>query len=115
VIGTTVCWLVAAYFGPQTNRQTLIDFYKKVHPLGPGWRPIRIAAGVSQAEAAAFAGYDNVPLSLVGWVTGSLLVWSSLFTVGNFLYGRTGYALALGAVAAVSGVTVIWVVRRLWK
>ena len=43
------------------------------------------------------------------------MIWSSLFTVGNFLYGRTGYALALAAVAAVSGATVIWVVRRLWK
>jgi Na+/proline symporter len=115
VIFTTICWLATAFFGPPTDRETLIEFYKKVHPLGPGWRPIRIAAGVSQAEAAAFAGNDNVPLALVGWVTGSLLVWSSLFTVGNFLYGRTGYALALAAVAAVSGSTVIWVVRRLWK
>jgi hypothetical protein len=115
VIFTTICWLATAFFGPPTDRQTLIDFYKKVHPLGPGWRPIRIAAGVSQAEAAAFAGNDNVPLALVGWVTGSLLIWSCLFAVGNFLYGRTGYALALAAVAVVSGSTVIWVVRRLWK
>jgi len=115
VIFTTICWLATAFFGPPTDRQTLVEFYKKVHPLGPGWRPIRIAAGVSQAEAAAFAGNDNVPLALVGWVTGSLLIWSSLFTVGNFLYGRMGYALALAAVAVVSGATVIWVVRRLWK
>jgi hypothetical protein len=115
VIGTTICWLVMAYLGPQTDRQTLIDFYKKVHPLGPGWRPIRIAAGVTRAEAAAYAGHDNVPLALLGWVTGSLMIWSSLFTVGNFLYGRMNYALALAAVAVASGSTVIWVVRRLWK
>ena len=36
VIFTTVCWLATAYFGPQTDRQTLIEFYKKVHPLRPG-------------------------------------------------------------------------------
>jgi hypothetical protein len=115
VVFTTICWLATAFLGPQTDRQKLIDFYKKVHPLGPGWRPIRIEAGVSEAEAAAFAGYDNIPLAFLGWVTGSMLIWSSLFTVGNFLYGRTGYALALLAVVAVSSTILIWVVRRLWK
>jgi Na+/proline symporter len=115
VVLTTICWLATAYLAPQTNRQTLIEFYKKVHPLGPGWRPIRIAAGVSEAEAAAYAGYDNVPLALVGWVAGSLLIWSSLFAIGNFLYGRTGYALALAVVSAGSGAAVTWVVGRLWK
>ena len=42
-------------------------------------------------------------------------IWSSLFTVGNFLYGRTTYALILGAVFAVSGAIVIGVVKKLWK
>src|SRR5512138_1927286 len=33
---TTACWMLTAYFGPQTDRQTLIAFYKKVRPFGPG-------------------------------------------------------------------------------
>ena len=112
---TTLCWLIAAFLGPRTDRQTLIDFYRKVHPLGPGWRRIRVEAGVSEAEAQAYAKNDNIPLALVGWVTGSLLIWSSLFTVGNFLYGRNGYAAALLGVVFVSGGILIGVVRRLWK
>ena len=35
---TTVCWLATAYLGPQTDEATLVSFYKKVHPNGPGWR-----------------------------------------------------------------------------
>jgi hypothetical protein len=35
--------------------------------------------------------------------------------VGNFLYGRTNYALALLAVFVASALLVIEVVRRLWK
>jgi hypothetical protein len=35
--------------------------------------------------------------------------------VGNFLYGRTNYALALLAVFVVTASIVIEVVRRLWK
>jgi solute:Na+ symporter, SSS family len=109
---TTVCWLLAAYFAPQTDRKTLIDFYGKVRPAGPGWEPIRIEAGISKEEAAKTG--DSIPLALVGWVTGCAMIWSSLFTVGNFLYGRYDYALALGAVFVVSGIMLLKVINKLW-
>jgi Na+/proline symporter len=112
---TTVCWLIAAYFGPQTDRKTLVAFYLRVHPLGPGWRQVRVEAGVSEAEAKAFARNDNIPLALLGWTTGTLVIWSALFTVGNFLYGRTEYALALLTLFVFSGLVLIWVIRRLWQ
>src|SRR6516162_6812325 len=35
---TTICWLITAFIGPQTDRQTLVAFYRKVRPFGPGWR-----------------------------------------------------------------------------
>jgi hypothetical protein len=77
------------------DRATLISFYRKVHPFGPGWRRIRAEAGVSEAEVREWAQTDNIPLALIGWLAGSVVIWSSLFTVGNFLYGRLEYALAL--------------------
>ena len=112
---TTVCWLATVYLGPDTDRNTLVEFYKKVRPFGPGWRAVRVAAGVSDAEAAEYARHENIPLSLLGWAAGSLVIWSSLFTVGNFLYGRLGYALALLAVFVASGLVLVSVIRRLWK
>ncbi|HEY1950899.1 MAG TPA: sodium:solute symporter family protein [Bryobacteraceae bacterium] len=115
VIATTICWVITAYVGPQTDRQTLIDFYKKVKPFGPGWKRIRVEAGISDAEAAAWAQTDNFPLALLGWVTGSVLIWAALFTVGNFLYGRLGYGFGLLSVSVVSGGILISVVKRLWK
>src|SRR4030095_11127197 len=51
VIVTTICWLVTAYVGPPTDRRVLIDFYRLVRPSGPGWAPIRAAAGLSPEEA----------------------------------------------------------------
>ncbi len=33
---TTVCWLITAFVSPPTSRETLIAFYRKVHPSGPG-------------------------------------------------------------------------------
>ncbi len=110
---TTVCWVLAAYLAPQTDRKTLIEFYRKVRPAGPGWEPIRLAAGISKAEAAQ--GGESLPLALIGWVAGSITIWSSLFTVGNVLYGRTGAALLMGAVFVVSGLVLLRVINKLWK
>ena len=115
VVFTSLCWLLTAFIGPATDRRTLVDFYKKVRPFGPGWHPIQIEAGVSDAIAAEHAKHENIPLSLLGWLAGCVAIWSALFTVGNFLYGRMGYAFALFGVFIVSGLVLVWVVNRLWK
>jgi len=109
---TTVCWMATVFLGPQTDQQTLIAFYKKVRPFGPGWKRVREAAGISEQEAAAT--HENIPLALLGWSAGCAVIWSSLFTVGNFLYGRTGLALMLLSVFIVSGLILIFVINKLW-
>ena len=108
---TTACWILTAYVGPRTDTETLINFYRKVHPFGPGWEPVRAAAGPLAPHAAG----DNIPLALVGWLSGCAMIWSALFAVGNFLYGRMDYGAALSAVFLVSALVVIQVVRRLWR
>ena len=75
---------------------------------------MRMEAGVPAAEVAAWAKTDNIPLAMLGWVSGTVLIWSALFTVGNFLYGRLGYAYALLAVSIISCVGLISVIKRLW-
>ncbi len=36
VVITTVCWIAAAYLGPQTDRDVLREFYRKVRPVRAG-------------------------------------------------------------------------------
>ena len=110
---TTICWILAAYVAPPTDRQTLIDFYRKVRPAGPGWSSVRQEAGISEAEARQNA--ESLPMALLGWVAGCTVIWSALFMLGNYLYGRTGYALALGGVFLLSGLTLLAVINRLWS
>jgi len=114
VILTTICWVATAYLGPANDTEVLVNFYRKVHPAGPGWAPIRALAGPEAAEAAAAEG-ANFPLTLLGWFVGCILIWSALFAVGNFLYGRTGYGVELLLVFVVSAAILIRVVRRLWN
>jgi SSS family solute:Na+ symporter len=109
---TTGCWLVTAFVGPETDRRTLIEFYKRVRPFGPGWTRIRQEAGVSAEEARAT--HENIPMALLGWVAGCTAIWSALFTVGNYLYGRPDYALALFGVFVVSGLALLYVMNTLW-
>ncbi len=113
ILITTICWVITAYIGPKTDKEALRNFYRKVRPAGPGWTAFRAeydAAGAPPEEAA-----DNVPMALIGWVFGSIMIWASLFAVGNYLYGRMELAIGLGLVFLVSAGVLIAVVRRLWR
>jgi len=110
---TTVCWVAAAFLAPQTDRRVLVAFYKKVRPFGPGWGPIRAAAGLPAQEA--MRSHENIPLALLGWTAGCVAIWSSLFTVGTFLYGRWMQTGLLFAVFVVSGTVLLRVINRLWN
>ncbi len=110
VIATTACWVATAYLGPQTDPEVLRSFYLKVRPGGPGWGPVRASLGV---EADAAVG-DPLPLALVGWALGCAMVWSSLFAIGQALYGEWALAGWLAATAVVSSVALASLMRRLW-
>ncbi len=113
---TTLAWLITAYVGPETDRETLISFYRKVKPVGPGWTDIRAAAGVTDAEVAQ---ENRIGSALLGWISGCVVIWSSLFAIGNFLYSsgdptRLKMAWILTAVFAVSGYVLLKVTQQLW-
>ena len=110
IAATTACWVLAAYVAPETDRATLTAFYRRVRPFGPGWAEIRRAAGPLPEDGER----ENIPMALLGWVAGCTAIWSALFAVGNFLYGRLTPALILTAIFAISGFIVMRIVSRLW-
>ena len=109
---TTVCWLIAAYAAPQTDRDVLVRFYQLVRPAGPGWNRVKVEAGL---PPNAPLSPDNIPLALVGWLAGCTTIWSALFTVGTLLYGRYTQAAVLGVICTLSTAILIAIVRRLWQ
>ncbi len=112
VMLTTICWVLTAFIAPQTDYKTLIEFYKRVRPFGPGWKRIRKEARIVNDNIVT---HENIPMSLLGWVTGSVAIWSSIFAVGNLLYGRFNYAMISLALLLVSGSILIRIVSLLWK
>jgi Na+/proline symporter len=110
---TTVCWLVAAFVAPQTEPAKLLEFYKRVHPAGPGWEKVRQEANVTPEEVALHG--DHMGLATLGWISGCAVIWSSLFCIGNFLYGRMNFALLLLVIFIASGLVLLYVIRNLWS
>ena len=92
---TTIVWVTVAYLGPATDRKTLVEFYCLVRPAGPGWTPIREAAGVGPSP-------DSLAQALLAWVFGCALVYAALFGTGSALYGRTAHAVVWAVVFAIS-------------
>ena len=104
---TTLVWVTVAFVTPATDHDTLVAFYRRVRPAGPGWRAIRAESGVTAAS-------DSLPQALLGWVMGCTLVYSALFGTGSFLYGRTSQGIFWLVAFILSAGGLIRLVPRLW-
>jgi solute:Na+ symporter, SSS family len=110
---TTFCWVLTAFLAPKTDHDALIAFYRKVRPFGPGWAGIR--REVVASEGRADVVHENIPLALLGWVAGTAAIWSALFTIGTFLYGRSTAAALLLGVFIISTLLLLYVMNTLWS
>ncbi len=96
---TTLIWVTVAYVTPQTDRATLVNFYRLVRPGGRGWERVRAEAGVGPSP-------DSLAHALLGWTAGCVFVYAALFGSGAFLYGNTTLGLVWLVALVISGVVV---------
>ena len=78
VAWTTVCWLAATWLTPPESEQTLVSFYTRVRPGGPGWARVAAAAGAPPPEP--------IRGQLLDWAAGVALVYGTLFGVGALVF-----------------------------
>jgi hypothetical protein len=104
---TSVVWITVTLLTKPVDWATLVSFCRLVQPAGPGWRDVRERAGIA-------ASSDSLPSSLLAWVLGCAFVYSALFGVGEFLYGRMSAAAIFFIVFTVTGVTLGRMLPRLW-
>jgi Na+/proline symporter len=106
---STLVWLVVTLLTPPTDEAQLLAFYRRVHPGGILWRPI--AARLPEVQSDTGFGY-----LFLDWLAGCVLVFFSLFGVGQILLGNTLSGLAYLALAAVGGVVIYWHLSRIgWE
>lgn len=108
VAATTIVWVLTAYLTAPTDRATLLAFYRRVRPAGPGWTSVRTEAGLPPSP-------DSLPQALAGWTAGCAFIYAALFGAGSVLYGYTAQALMWGVVFVVSGGTLMKIVPAIWS
>jgi Na+/proline symporter len=104
---TTIVWVSVTLLTRPTDRGRLLEFYRKVRPAGPGWRPVAAEAGVAGSP-------DSMAGALLGWVLGCAFVYAALFGTGSFIYGKTAQGMMWLAVFVVSGAGLLRLLPRLW-
>jgi solute:Na+ symporter, SSS family len=108
VAATTVVWIAVTWLAPPADRATLVAFYRRIRPAGPGWAAIRAEAGDAGTPGEGFT------LAMAGWLAGCVFVYAALFGTGSFLYGRTGPGVMWLALFVVSGVVLLKILPRIW-
>jgi SSS family solute:Na+ symporter len=105
---TSVAWVLTAFFGPAESEETLVAFYRKIRPAGPGWARIRESTGLP-------ASPDSLPQAFLAWSLGCMAVYGALFGTGSWLYGHTATAIFWTVVALVATLWLVRLIPRLWQ
>ncbi|MDH3650467.1 MAG: hypothetical protein OEQ53_12350, partial [Saprospiraceae bacterium] len=111
VLITTTIWIFVTYLTRPTPMNRLKDFYQRIQPGGPGWRSVIAKAQASGEQIVEPHAEWTVPTGILAMLLGCLLVYSTLFATGKWLFGETGVAAALTVLAVVAAVLLI----RLWR
>jgi hypothetical protein len=107
VAATSVVWIAVTFLTAPTDRETLLAFYRRVQPAGPGWHAVRGETGATESP-------DRLPLALLGWVLGCAFVYSALFGTGSVLYGHVPQAILWAVVFLGTGAGLLRIVPQLW-
>jgi SSS family solute:Na+ symporter len=94
----TAVWLVATFATAPEPEAKLIEFYRRVHPAGPGWSTVAARAGLPRG-----AGAERLAPGFLNWVLGIVVVYSTLFALREMLFGSWPVTALLVAIALVSG------------
>jgi Na+/proline symporter len=92
---TTLAWIVVTLLTRPEPAATLEKFYRRVRPQVTGWKPVARRLGET-------SGTRDLGKNLACWVLGCVLVYATLFSIGEWCFGRTRQGAVLAVIAVVS-------------
>ncbi len=106
---TTVVWVLATFISGPESQQTLVSFYRRVHPTVYGWKPVaRLAPDLPEVRDVAGNAFN--------WVMGCILVYGCLFGIGELVFEHWAMGTFLLVLAAIAGYLIFWdLSRRGWQ
>ena len=107
----TTIWVTVTLLTKPCDKQKLRDFYQKVKPAGPFWKPVSDETG----KPADTSARDNLKVAFVGWLASILTTLGCLFGLGKLLLYEYLWGVCWLVVCVLSGAVTLWSVRRLTK
>lgn len=89
---TTLVWVAVTFMTRPVDSVKLQEFFEKIRPGGPGWKPFLKSEKRSSGFSRLF----------VDWLAGIILVYCSLFGIGKFIFAEFIQAGLLLGTAVVS-------------
>lgn len=108
---TTAVWIIATYFTPKTDTNTLMNFCRLIKPGGPGWKHVVDQMDPSKEGPVKDQSAWRVPLELLAAVVGCFTIFGTLFATGYWIYGKYSWAATLTLIATIG---VFWLFR-IWR
>jgi len=111
VFVTTSLWLLVTFITPSEDQSVLRSFYKKTQPGGPGWKKIIDAAKNDSVELVDSDKGWSVPSGILAMLLGCLMIYSTMFATGYYIYGDYQLAFPLTGLVMVSAFFLV----KIWK
>ena len=111
VFVTTSLWLLVTFITPSEDQSVLRSFYKKTQPGGPGWKKIIDAAKNDSVELVDSDEGWSVPSGILAMLLGCLMIYSTMFATGYYIYGDYQLAFPLTGLVIVSAFFLV----KIWK
>ena len=111
VFVTTSLWLLVTFITPSEDQSVLRSFYKKTQPGGPGWKKVIDAAKNDSVELIDSDEGWSVPSGILAMLLGCLMIYSTMFATGYYIYGDYQLAFPLTGLVIVSAFFLV----KIWK
>lgn len=113
VFSSTLIWVIVTYVTQPETKETLYRFYKKTQPGGPGWKNVITMAKSDRIPIVQTSEAWSVPMGIVAMLIGCVLIYSTMFTTGYFIYGQLTNAITGLIICTVSAILLILVWKKI--
>ena len=99
---TTVVWLAVTLLTRAEPTETLVTFYRKVQPEGPGWKRIATRAALPRSTASG-----GLAIQFANWFLGCVLIYGFLFGIGYVIFGEMLKGLGFLLAGVIGGALIM--------
>ncbi|MDX2442997.1 MAG: Na+:solute symporter [Bacteroidales bacterium] len=103
VFATTIMWLATTYLTKPESTETLRSFYRLTRPGGPGWKKV-VKEADEDGDPVDLKDRGlawEMPIQILLVFIGIIVIYSSLFSIGSFVYLKPGQGFILLGIAAI--------------